>query len=144
MTRVFAVVAAIALLGGCGGDDDDAASEDTTMETTVGAHSFDLAVQSDLRNALTAAKTIAVDAGGRFVDAEGEPLDADDLAAVDPEIALDQVVTASEGANIVLVKTSESGTTFCIASTSDGAVTYGSDADPSNVDSIADCVDGSW
>ena len=44
----------------------------------------------------------------------------------------------------MLVKTSESGTSFCIASTSDGTVMYGSDEDPSNVDSIADCDDGSW
>jgi hypothetical protein len=114
------------------------------METSVESHAFDLGVQSDLRNAMTAAKTIAVDAAGRFVDASGEPLDKEDLLAVEPELDVDLVATASEGANIVLVKSSESGTTFCIAATSDGAVTYGSSDDPSNVDSIADCVDGSW
>jgi len=141
----LALVAALLVLGACGDDDDDAVSDDsTTMETTPQSQAFDLGVQSDLRNALTAAKTIATDAAGRFVDAEGNPLDEEDLVAVDPELDVDQVVTASEGANIVLVKVSESGTAFCIAATSDGAVTYGSDEDPSNVDSIADCVDESW
>ena len=139
------LVAALALVGACGDDDDDAvADEATTMETTPESHAFDLGVQSDLRNALTAAKTIATDAAGRFVDPEGNPLDEEDLVAVEPELDVDQVVAASEGADIVIVKISESGTAFCIAATSDGVVTYGSDDDPSNVDSIADCVDESW
>ena len=147
MTRAaLALVAALSLLGACGADDDDdvASDDSTTIETTPQSEAFDLGVQSDLRNALTAAKTIAVDAGGRFVDASGEPLDEEDLLAVEPELDVDQVITASEGADIVLVKVSESGTAFCIAATSDGTVTYGSSEDPSNVDSIADCVDGSW
>ena len=146
MTRLVgaALLAALALLGACGGDDDDDEAAATTSETTPDDHAFDLGVQSELRNAMTAAKTIAVDAGGRFVDASGAPLDEEDLVAVDPELDVDQVVTASEGADIVLVKVSESGTAFCIAATSDGTVTYGADDDPSNVDSIADCVDESW
>ncbi|HEX4906511.1 MAG TPA: hypothetical protein VFU93_13725 [Acidimicrobiales bacterium] len=138
-----ALLAALVVLGACGGDDDDDVGE-TTMETTPEDDAFDLGVQSELRNGLTAAKTIATDAGGRFVDAEGIPLDADDLAAVEPDVRFDRVVVEPEGASIVLVKVSESGTAFCIAATSDGAVTYGADEDPSNVDSIADCVDGSW
>ena len=140
----LALVAALALLGACGGDDDAASDDSTTMETTPESHAFDLGVQSELRNGLTAAKTIAVDAAGRFVDADGNPLDADDLAALDPDASFDSVVTGSEGSDIVLVKVSQSGTAFCIAATSDGKVTYGSSDDPSNVDSIADCVDGSW
>lgn len=149
MTRLVgaALVAALFALGACGGDDDDLGE---SLEETAGtaaedlAHAKDLGVQSELRNGLTAAKTTATDAGGRFVDAEGNPLDAEDLAAVEPDVRFDSVVVEPEGASIVLVKVSETGTAFCIAATSDGRVTYGADEDPSNVDSIADCTDGSW
>ena len=146
MTRLVgaALLAALVVLGACGADDDDDEAAATTSETTPEDHAFDLGVQSDLRNGLTAAKTIAVDAGGRFVDAAGVPLDEEDLAAVEPDVRFDSVVVEPEGASIVLVKVSESGTAFCIAATSDGTVTYGADDDPSNVDSIADCVDESW
>ena len=50
----------------------------------------------------------------------------------------------SRAAALALVEVSKSGTAFCLGATSDGAVTYGADDDPSNVDSIADCVDESW
>ena len=141
------LVAALTLSFACGADDDDDGSTGTTSTTSAAdpaEHAADLGTQSDLRNGLTAAKTIAVDAGGRFVDADGNPIDADDLAAVETSTSFDLVVVDPNGANIVLVKTSESGTAFCIAATSEGVVTYGSSDDPSNVDSIADCVDGSW
>jgi hypothetical protein len=131
----------------CGDDDDDDGASTTVADsaTAPADAAADLGVQSELRNGLTAAKTIATDVGGlAFVDSNGEPLDAEDLAAVEPSTSFDLVVVEPEGASIVLVKTSASGTSFCIAATSDGVVTYGSSDDPSNVDSIADCVDGSW
>jgi hypothetical protein len=143
---VLVVVAALGLLGACGDDDDAESASLMTQAGGVGAsdHAADVAAQSELRNGLTAAKTIAIEAAGRFLDSDGNPLDAEDLAAVESSARFDSVVVGEDGADIVLVKVSQSGTAFCIAATAGGAVTYGSVEDPSNVDSIADCVDGSW
>lgn len=98
----------------------------------------DRGAQSDLRNALTAAKTIATDAAGLF-QVGTTAISATDLEAA--EGALDYVAVASAdttsvgfvvsanadsttNGQITFVKESASGTFFGISASSDGTVTY--------------------
>src|SRR5687768_2837658 len=116
----------------------------------------DRGTQSDLRNALTAAKTLATDNAGAFMNPDGSAvIDAADMAAAEPSLAaqfddatVDKddllVVTAALGADITLAKQSASDTYFCISATDDGVVTYGSGAAAADVDAAADCQDTSW
>jgi type IV pilus assembly protein PilA len=93
----------------------------------------DRGAQSDLRNALTAAKTLATDSAGLF-QVSGVDIAATDMNGVEPSIdfvamtAADTdsvgVLTENGGDNITLVKESASGTFFGISATSDGVVTY--------------------
>ena len=102
----------------------------------------DRGAQSDLRNALTAAKTIATDSAGLFQVA-GVNISASDLKTA--EGALDYVAMASadtdnvgfvvgtDGVDITFVKESASGTFFGISANSQGAVEY------CRGDAIGDC-----
>jgi type IV pilus assembly protein PilA len=93
----------------------------------------DRGAQSDLRNALTAAKTLATDSAGLFQVA-GSNIDESDMNGVEPSLdfvtmaSADTdsvgVVTEGTGDSITLVKESASGTFFGISSTKDGEVTY--------------------
>jgi type IV pilus assembly protein PilA len=98
----------------------------------------DRSAQSNLRNGITAAKTIATDAEGFFLD-DSNPavaVNAADLEAVEgsidfvdtapAEVGDVGVNTAADGSWIVLNAVSGSGKGFCMAATSTGAVTYGS------------------
>jgi type IV pilus assembly protein PilA len=105
------------------------------IPTFLGAQnrSRDRGAQSSLRNALTAAKTIATDNDGFFVTAPGTPIDAAamdvaepslDFAAAGAKKVIGVKVTPSTGAVITLTTQSASGKFFGIQSDSTGNVTY--------------------
>src|ERR1043165_2484696 len=88
----------------------------------------DRAAQSDLRNAITAAKTIATDHGGAFLNTSGTEILAADLPEGEPAINFDDttttaspramfVVTATNGDYITFVQASASGKFFGMAAT---------------------------
>jgi type IV pilus assembly protein PilA len=116
----------------------------------------DRAAQSNLRNALTAAKVFYVDNehyNAADTDLEGiEPsLDFDTVANADTDIVgfvVEDVVAADDDNNIVtFVTQSASGTWFCISDTAQGAGSgtyYNSDAATANVDTAAECANASW
>ena len=109
----------------------------------------DRGTQSDLRNALTAAKVAATDHGGRFLDPSGNPLAADDFPELEPAIDVHDVtasttqmliVTSAGGAAVTLVQQSESDTFFGVSSDSDGNVTYCRGSLQTDCDSPADAA----
>src|SRR3954453_13733325 len=94
----------------------------------------DRGTQSDLRNALTAAKTVATDPSGFFLKDDTNVLDAATMLLTEPSLkfvaigSADQanigVAVAALGANVTLEKQSASGTWFGIGSDSQGRVKY--------------------
>jgi|SRR5829696_4937358 len=116
----------------------------------------DRGAQSNLRNGLTAAKTLATDAEGKFLNnaTPPAPIDAADLAGVEgavdfsdaaADVDTDVVVeTAVGGASILLYHQSASDKYFGIQSTSDGDVTYCQGAAVTAVDGTAACDDAKW
>ena len=108
----------------------------------------DRGAQSDLRNALTASKTLATDNAGKFFGPDGTtPINATHMEEAEPSLeyaamagvttSIVGVSTAADGSQITLVKESASGTFFGISSNSSGEVTYCK----STVD-VAACDDG--
>jgi type IV pilus assembly protein PilA len=113
----------------------------------------DRAAQSDLRNAMTAVRTISTDSSGLFTG-----IDATSLAAA--ESALTWGASGSDGTTtdvgwekdttvspnlLQLSKVSASGKAFGIRMNSDGKVFYCSDAAVANVADTADtCAGTSW
>ena len=99
----------------------------------------DRGAQSELRNALTAAKTIATDDAGLFTNvttatlltAEGS-LKYNEGAAVAKEVS----VAKPDNTQLLLQTKSASGTTFAICANSSGQVKYAKVA----VDAYADCT----
>lgn len=93
----------------------------------------DRGAQSDLRNALTAAKTIATDSAGLF-QVEGVNIVAADLTAAEGALSYVAIASADtdnvgflvglNGVDITFLKESASGDFFGISATSQGAVTY--------------------
>ncbi len=120
----------------------------------------DRAAQSDLRNALTAAKVFYTDtqdyaAVDTDLEAIEPSLDFDDTVANASDTVVgyivEHVVAADTDSNrVTLVKQSASGTWFCLSDTamSAGAVTsgtfYDSDAAAANIDDAAACNGTSW
>ena len=108
----------------------------------------DRGAQSDLRNALTAAKTIATDHQGYFLDSTGGRLTASGMPEGEPAINFDDSTTSSsaprkmyinganDGSVMTFVQASASGAYFGISVTKDGKVTY------CRGDVQADCDDG--
>ena len=107
----------------------------------------DRGAQSDLRNALTAAKTVATDHAGYFLNAAGTELMAGDMPEAEPALSLDDTATTTsprvmlintgtDGEYITFVQESASGTFFGISVDKDGRVTYCSG------DVQDDCDDG--
>ena len=107
----------------------------------------DRAAQSDLRNALTAAKTIATDHGGFFLNEADLALTAADMPDGEPSITFDDttttasprvmyLATGTDGEYITFVQESASDVFFGISVTKDGAVTYCSG------EAQTDCDDG--
>jgi type IV pilus assembly protein PilA len=96
----------------------------------------DRGAQSDLRNALTAAKTIATDHQGFFLNGAGTRLTAAGMPEGEPAINFDDSTTSSsaprkmfinganDGSMITFVQASASGAFFGISVTKDGTVTY--------------------
>ena len=94
----------------------------------------DRAAQSDLRNAITAAKTIATDSAGLFQVSGANITDAD-MAAAEPSLTFVpdtgtatssaiKVTVTGAGATLTLEKLSASGKSFGISATSAGVVKY--------------------
>ena len=116
----------------------------------------DRGAQSDLRNALTAAKTVATDSAGLFQVA-GVNITKDDMLAAEPSLTFDVianssattvgVLTEGTGDSITLAKKSASGRFFCISATKAGKVTYGKTATNgviTSVDTAAECQAAAW
>ncbi len=112
----------------------------------------DRAAQSDLRNALTAAKVFYVD--NEDYDAVDDGV-TNDLEDIEPSLALDNTIAnatadivgyTGAGQTIVMEKQSSSGTWFCIAddASAGGGTTYGSGAAAADADTVAECAAASW
>jgi type IV pilus assembly protein PilA len=111
----------------------------------------DRAAQSDLRNALTAAKVIATDNAGLFYSSGTTVIDNAAMAAAEPSLTFSGTVatngtvfvaTAAAGADIVLVTTSAKSATafYGITSTSAGVVKKCKAATLAAIDTGAECV----
>ena len=93
----------------------------------------DRGAQSDLRNALTAAKTLSTDSAGVF-QVSGADITASDMEAAEPSLTYDVIGSASKtvvgvlventGANITMLKQTASNTWFGISADSSGNVEY--------------------
>ncbi len=126
------------------------------IPTFLGAQnrSRDRGAQSNLRNALTAAKTIATDHDGFFLKDATNVIDEATLSATEPSLVFTDgamttsgpidVVTAANGANITMYNKSGSGSFFCISSTSNGVVTFKKGSAATEVDTAAECNGSSW
>jgi type IV pilus assembly protein PilA len=112
----------------------------------------DKAAQSDLRNAMTAAKTLAVDSGGKFQVA-GTNISATDMHNAEPSLQF--LATASGttlgvkvgngGSDITFERLSDSGKDFGISVTSSGTVTYCKGTTIGNCDDVStDTFTSSW
>jgi type IV pilus assembly protein PilA len=129
------------------------------IPTFLGARTSaqDRAAQSDLRNALTAAKVFYVDnedygAGAALTDITY----ATALEAIEPSLTIaalaavaddDDGVGAVTGDQVTLfVRQSASTTWFCISDDvgAGGGTTYGSGAAKADVDTAAECADAGW
>jgi type IV pilus assembly protein PilA len=96
----------------------------------------DRAAQSDLRNALTTAKTISTDHQGYFLNIAGTKLVAADMPEGEPALNFDDTTTSSsnprtvfindatDGSVITFVQRSASGLYFGVSVGVDGLVTY--------------------
>ena len=114
----------------------------------------DRAAQSDLRNALTAAKTVATDSAGLFTGISAATLGAAESAltfggadgtdGTATTVGWD-VDTAATPDVLVLSTISDSGTAYAVRVTSDGATTYCSAAAVADIADTADTCSGtSW
>lgn len=116
----------------------------------------DRGAQSNLRNALTAAKTIATDNSGTFMNGGAAITDVD-METAEPSLtyvdgdpvvvpAVGNVAVAAEaaGANIVFYTQSASGKFFGIKATSAGEVKYCSNTAATGVDTAAECIADQW
>ena len=107
----------------------------------------DRGAQSDLRNALTAAKVLATDHGGLYLDPSNGQLQAADMPDGEPSINFDDTTTTAsprvmyisgeaDGSVVTFVQASASGRFYGISVTKDGTVTYCEGA------AQTDCDDG--
>ena len=118
----------------------------------------DRGAQSDLRNGLTAAKTLATDSAGLF-QVSGVNIVAADMTATEPSLSFVAMASADAthvgvltenasatdvGTYLTLVKKSASGTYFGISATRDGVVSYCRNATLTNIDTHAECTATSW
>lgn len=116
--------------------------------------SKDKAVQSNLKTAMEAAKTIAADNGGNFVSSGTTAIVKADMDAAEPSLSFGAgtgtaststiaVFTGTNGADITFVmKSAQSGTAkfYAITSTANGAVKSCYAATEAAVDTNAECV----
>jgi type IV pilus assembly protein PilA len=116
----------------------------------------DRAAQSDLRNALTAAKTLATDNAGYFLDNSTPPvaIDKDDLHTAEGALTFDVigstttdnigVLVPADGSSVVLEKGSASGDFFAVSSTKDGVVKYCKGGTKGDCDTLAEMTLAKW
>ena len=118
----------------------------------------DRGTQSDLRNALTAAKTVATDYSGYFLKSSTADLDAATMAATEPSLTFAAIASASAtdigvgvgdtgttlGTSITLLKKSASGTWFAVSSDNTGKVTYCKGAAATACDTAAEATLSKW
>ena len=109
----------------------------------------DRGTQSDLRNALTAAKTIATDGSGLFTN-----VDITNLGTAEGALKFDTMANAAADTSLIgvlvdnsatpntvdLEKGSASGTWFAIGADSNGVVTKCKAATAAAIDTYAECV----
>ena len=117
----------------------------------------DRGAQSDLRNALTAAKTVATDHSGYFLKDDTTNLDAATMNATEPSLTFVVIGSASQsdigvvvadtagppvvkGTSVTFEKQSASGTWFGIGSDSQGKVRYCKGAQGDCNDYVADAL----
>jgi type IV pilus assembly protein PilA len=96
----------------------------------------DRSAQSNLRNALTAAKTLATDKEGQFQNSAGTVITNADMFATEPSLSFNTTAAVGvistttnatgPGDDITFLTKSGSGTFFCIKALNTGTVTYGS------------------
>jgi type IV pilus assembly protein PilA len=114
----------------------------------------DRGAQSDLRNGLTAAKTLATDSAGLF-QVNSVNITSSDMKTTEPSLNFDAIAGTTTtvigvnvegtGDNITLVKKSASGTWFGISATKDGVVTYcKSTVAATSIDTTAECQLAAW
>jgi type IV pilus assembly protein PilA len=93
----------------------------------------DRSAQSDLRNAVTAARTVSTDHAGLFLNEAGNPIAQGDMPDVEPAINFSDTTadtdlmlinTEPTGVRVTFVKQSASDTFFGVSVTKDGKVTY--------------------
>jgi len=115
----------------------------------------DKRAQSDLRNTLVAAQTIASDHDGLFVTAEDVELTPADLDAEDANIAHTAALPSTAGPvyvnvqgngdRLTLVRQSDSGGFLCISSTRSGRVSFDRHPDDgSAINTDAECDGDEW
>jgi hypothetical protein len=106
----------------------------------------DRASQSDLRNALTAAKVW-------YVDTESYEATPADLATIEPSLNFDALSAAGPGvigftvespSRIILTTQSASGTWFCLADDASAGTFYGQAATKAAVDTFDECQAPAW
>lgn len=106
-----------------------------SIPTFLGAQNRarDRSAQSDLRNAVTAAKTVSTDHAGLFLNDADAPIGQGDMPDVEPAIAFSDTTASADlmlintdpaGLRVTFVKQSASNTFFGASVTKDGAVTY--------------------
>ena len=172
-TLLAATLSAVVALGvgACSSDDVIEGDVTTTTPTTppaapdgdgsatdpaaLAAVAADRAAKSELRNAITSAKTIATDFDGRYQqDEAGTPIDAARFGMEAPDLKFGPAGSATadvvsvlvrdesgRNSDIWLVTASTAGSYFCIHGTA-GAVTHGIAA--SEDEAIAGCDAESW
>ena len=118
----------------------------------------DRGAQSDLRNMLTAARTIATDHEGYFktaADCATNPIEAADLSAEEASISVTDGLApannvvgvetdASDCETLQLVRESTSDTWFGLVANKDGDVNYCKGAAVGDVDNSANCTADAW
>jgi len=106
----------------------------------------DKAAQSDLRNALTAAKT-------HYVEGETYVATAAELEDIEPSLAYDAAVANATSSVVgftgtadvmLMVVQSDSDTWFCIKDDVTAGTFYGSGSALTAVDTAAECTGASW
>ncbi len=127
------------------------------LPTFLGARqrAQDRGAQSDLRNAMAAAKTYFTDGDtyNGFDNTDGEAIEPSLtwIALADPAVGQvavgvvdgsDSDTTAND--SVLMVAESASGTFFCIADDPLVGTTYGSGASYAAVDTLAECNGASW
>jgi type IV pilus assembly protein PilA len=127
-----------------------------SIPTFLGAQNRarDRGAQSDLRNALTAVKTIATDHSGFFISDAGTPLTASDIPTAEPAIDFSDTVattsvvliaTTAGGDDVTMVKQSASSRFFGITSDNDGRVRFCRGSTQAECDEPTDAAyTGAW